>query len=268
MGIRRNSKTIVVAAVTGVVMAGGIGAYAAIPDATGTITACYDPANPVVKVLDTATSTACPTGQQKITWNRGMKHAGPYDIAKDRANGYEIGDIVHMTAGCSQTDWAWGDGGAYIKVQKVALGASESLPCVAPRVDGTARGGWAILSRNGARGPTGPRGASGAPGPAYFVRVGANDNDTDRWAPAYRTPIRTWNYGDIVWINTPNLDVTKCTVTATPITSVANANATRLDATYKDWIGLYTNADGARSRMAVDVTIACSDQDDPSSPNN
>src|SRR5688500_15247146 len=107
--IKRNKQSFVVAAVAAVVLGGG--AYAAIPAGDGTITACFDPNNPNLRVLDTAKATTCPAGQEMVNWSQkgpkgdGFKYTGAYDMTKDRANGYEVGDVVYMYAGCTNSDY-------------------------------------------------------------------------------------------------------------------------------------------------------------------
>ena len=180
----RMNKLMAVAAATGAAaLAGGI-AYAAIPAADGTITACTDSGGRNVRLIDTEAGGVCATGEKKVAWNQ-----------------------------------------------------------------------------RGRTGPTGYPGQTGAPGPAYYVRVGANDDNTPH--NTTRTKLTTWNYGDIVWINTPYLDVTKCAVSALPVSDQLGAAVQRITAGYKDWIGLYTHVNLVRTRMPVDVTIACSEYDDP-----
>ena len=52
-------------------LAGGAGAYAAIPDSqSGTIDACYDNATGAVKVIDRQTGATCPSGSTSLRWNQ------------------------------------------------------------------------------------------------------------------------------------------------------------------------------------------------------
>ena len=60
--------TIIIAAVTAALASGGA-AVASIPDGTGVITTCYDSSGSL-RVIDTATTTACPSGQTKLAFNQ------------------------------------------------------------------------------------------------------------------------------------------------------------------------------------------------------
>jgi hypothetical protein len=58
--------------VFGAIIAGGIGiAYASVPDSKGVIHGCYNPTNNyTLRVLDTAKTATCPTGQTALNWNQ------------------------------------------------------------------------------------------------------------------------------------------------------------------------------------------------------
>ena len=82
-------RNLTLAATAAVFVVAG-GAYAAIPDASGVITSCRDSTG-VLRVIDTATTTTCPTGTTKLAWNmqgrtgptgpQGMRGpAGPGDL--------------------------------------------------------------------------------------------------------------------------------------------------------------------------------------------
>jgi hypothetical protein len=67
-------KTWLAGVVFGAVIAAGVGiAYAAIPDGTGTVHACWQnvtsPKKPV-KLLNTTQKTACPSGWNAVAWNQ------------------------------------------------------------------------------------------------------------------------------------------------------------------------------------------------------
>lgn len=66
----RRLTVLVTAAVTAVV-AGGVGAYAAIPDATGTISGCYTVATGALRVVDNpyaASTPTCASTEKPLTW--------------------------------------------------------------------------------------------------------------------------------------------------------------------------------------------------------
>ncbi len=155
-------------------------------------------------------------------------------------------------------------GGAYAAIPNSTTGvitgcrdASGGLRVIDKQAGAICPAGTTQLEWNqqGRTGPTGPVGARGTPGPAYFVRVGANDSDANRSTP--RTTIRTWNYGDVIWIYLPQLDTARCAISATPVSDAAGASVKRMTAHYDTWIGLRTHVNGTASRMAVDATIAC-----------
>jgi hypothetical protein len=61
-------RTVTIVLATAAALTAGSVAYASIPDGTGVITSCYDSAG-TVRVIDTATNTACPTNSKKLVWN-------------------------------------------------------------------------------------------------------------------------------------------------------------------------------------------------------
>jgi hypothetical protein len=62
----RKRKLTIVATAAALVVAGG--AYAAIPASDGVITSCRDSSG-VLRVIDTAVTTTCPAGTEKLAWN-------------------------------------------------------------------------------------------------------------------------------------------------------------------------------------------------------
>jgi hypothetical protein len=69
-----NVRSLVAGCVVGAVIAAGVGvAYAAIPDGSGVVHACFQnvtSANKPVKLLDTAKSATCPSGWKAVSWNQ------------------------------------------------------------------------------------------------------------------------------------------------------------------------------------------------------
>jgi hypothetical protein len=61
---------LVVAAVTATAVAVGGIAYAAIPGSDGTISGCYSTSSGALRVIDTATTTSCNSGENPINWNQ------------------------------------------------------------------------------------------------------------------------------------------------------------------------------------------------------
>ena len=53
-----------------VLLTGGVAAWSVIPAADGTITACMTKASGAIRLIDTATTTSCRAGEQKIEWNQ------------------------------------------------------------------------------------------------------------------------------------------------------------------------------------------------------
>ncbi|MEA2126991.1 MAG: hypothetical protein QOI80_3773 [Solirubrobacteraceae bacterium] len=70
MGISRlkQRKTAIATATVAAALASGV-AYAAIPDQQGVISSCYD-SQGYVRVIDAATTSACPTGTSKLQWGQ------------------------------------------------------------------------------------------------------------------------------------------------------------------------------------------------------
>jgi hypothetical protein len=66
--VMKGRKRSIAIATAAALAAGGVAAYASIPDGNGVITSCYDSAG-TVRVIDTATNTACPTNTTKLAWN-------------------------------------------------------------------------------------------------------------------------------------------------------------------------------------------------------
>jgi hypothetical protein len=57
--------------VLGVALVGGGYAWASIPDSSGTIQGCYTNKSPhVLRVIDTAKATQCPSGTTALSWNQ------------------------------------------------------------------------------------------------------------------------------------------------------------------------------------------------------
>ena len=161
-------------------------------------------------------------------------------------------------------------GVAYAAFDGVIMG-SDGVIYACAKADGTVRlagstktcdSGEAAFNWNqkGQRGPTGMTGAQGQPGPAYFARIATTDSQTDR---PNGTLIQTWSYSDGVWIYMPYLDVRKCAVSATPLTTATGATVTRSNDGYTNWIWLNTNINASRAKYPVDVTVACPSYDNP-----
>ncbi len=91
----------------------------------------------------------------------------------------------------------------------------------------------------------------------HAVRVGPSDDNLDR--STRDTAIRTWSYADSAWINTPDIDVRRCTVSATPVGSGAGKSVVVGETGYKDWILLRRYENGQPARFTVDVSIHCID---------
>jgi hypothetical protein len=77
-------KTWIVGVVFGAVTAAGVGiAYASVPDSTGVIHGCYNSTSYALRVLDTAKTAKCPTGQKALNWNQ-TGPAGVTVVARPR----------------------------------------------------------------------------------------------------------------------------------------------------------------------------------------
>ena len=221
--LRKHRTTLVAGGVIALVLGGG--AYAAIPAADGTITACANPDGTNLRLLDTATTSTCPAGQNKISWNQkgqGFTHRGTYDLAKDKAGGYKTGDVVTMTT-CWEDHDRTGNG-TYVRVTDTHW-TSNSLPCMYYRFQPRDHADWKQIATNGSRGPTGLRGPEGAAGPShvFWAKFDANGNFITANAPT----TYTWgNANGQALVQFTNVDPRKCAITVTAVDSGTNISGT------------------------------------------
>jgi hypothetical protein len=65
----RSRRVIIAGVAASAVAAGGI-AYASIPASTGVISGCYSTSTGALRVIDTATTTSCNSGESSLNWNQ------------------------------------------------------------------------------------------------------------------------------------------------------------------------------------------------------
>jgi hypothetical protein len=225
----------VVAAAAALSIAAGI-AYAAIPSADGTITSCYD-ATGTLKVIDAA--AACPAGSTRLTFNQkgqGYQTKGLYDVSTDRANGYNVGDVVR----CNSSNANQKQSGSYVKTVKKAGGVEDITGyCNGP-------GGWQSLAYDGPVGAAGPDNVS-------WARVKGDGTITAR-----KGNLTGYDAGTgAVWINAPGIDVRRCAVTASSSDRDGNVVASYRDYGYAEWVYLETRRNGVLVDASFDVTVNC-----------
>ncbi|HSS55860.1 MAG TPA: hypothetical protein VLK79_14525 [Gaiellales bacterium] len=120
-------RSLLVGCVVGAVVASAVGvAYAAIPDNAGTIHACYQnvtSANKPLKLLDTAKTTACPSGWKAVTWNQKGQQGVPGTNGTNGVSGYQT-----VTVSVSATNGDHLPGQANCPAGKVPVGGGFSGP--------------------------------------------------------------------------------------------------------------------------------------------
>jgi hypothetical protein len=100
----KGRKGAVVTATLAALSAGGI-AYASIPDSAGRIVSCYD-ATGDIKVVDTATTSSCPTGTKSLIWNQ-TGQTGPTGRIGPKGDKGETGPMGPQgPAGRNDVHWA------------------------------------------------------------------------------------------------------------------------------------------------------------------
>jgi hypothetical protein len=120
---------------------GGVLALAAIPAASGAISACYAKSNGALRVIDPSLGQTCAGTELPLTWNaHGVNWRGPWSSAAH----YAVGDAV------SDKGSSW-----------FAVAANTNS-----RPPSSSWGLLASVGAKGATGATGPKGATGARGPA------------------------------------------------------------------------------------------------------
>ncbi len=254
---KRNKQSFVVAVVAAIVLGGG--AYAAIPSADGTVTACTAANGTAVRLIDTDAGQACNAGEKKVAWNQkgDFTAATDYDHAKDSAGGYKVGDLVRMvnTTQCNSSD-PRSLGGLFVKI-KVHAWPYSMWPCkMGNDTAALADLGWKRISSDGQRGPTGMRGATGAPGPNYqhWAKFDADGNVVASSEPlAY-----SWGSGTgQALVQFTNVDLTKCAITVTPV-STEYGNEGAVHGTYSLYYNaqyLYARAYNAARTAFADVAL-------------
>jgi hypothetical protein len=68
--IFKGRRTAIVMGTAAAVAAAGATTWAAIPDTGGAITSCYSNTSGAMRVVDSATTTACPTGETQLKFNQ------------------------------------------------------------------------------------------------------------------------------------------------------------------------------------------------------
>jgi len=115
--------------VGGVAGAAGVAA-ASVPDAAGTIHACYSTSNGALRVIDTALHQACSTSEKALNWPaRSIRWRGSWTST----TAYAVDDSVGYA------------GGSYMAL----IGNAGKAPSASPTV-------WAVLAQLGSAGPRGP----------------------------------------------------------------------------------------------------------------
>ena len=225
----RTKIAAVAAAAVGVTALTGI-AVAGIPSTTNTVTACVNTAG-APRIIDTDAGQTCTTGEKQVTWSAGWRHRGTFT----HQTRYQVGDVVLLPSpGCSTGGIAYVDEpSTWIKT------GSDSGICPLD-------GGWVALTPL-----TRPH---QVPGPVGF-RLGASDSGTSHWDHKYT--VKTWNYGDVAWINVTHANVADCTVSVTPVADVPLI-VTRGVTSYPDWILLrIRKPNGEVLRAPLDVLLDC-----------
>ena len=78
-----------------VLMIGGAFAYASIPSADGTITACMVKPAGTIRLIDTATEPNCRKGETKVAWNQAGQ---PGTNGTNGVSGYEVVTVTGITS--------------------------------------------------------------------------------------------------------------------------------------------------------------------------
>lgn len=204
---RRRSRRgrIITLAIGGAVVAASAAgvAYASVPSADNTITACVAKAGGLVRIVDTDAGQTCSSTETQVQWGGGMRYIGTWSNigSRPKVNGYpdiHKGDVVYYDGapnafGCSTPRGSW-----------VSVAGAYAYPCLEYPQN------WAPLALDG---------AAGAPGKnadvhwANFDATGKLIGSSDASTYVYNSA----SYG-YVYIQFPNLDLTKCSL-ATNVSS-------------------------------------------------
>jgi hypothetical protein len=215
--------------------AGGVIAYAAIPSADNTITACVGSAG-VVRIIDTEAGQTCTTSEKQISWGGGMRYIGKWSNigSRPKLNGYPIinkGDVVYYDGapnafGCTSPRGSW-----------VSVAGSYAYPCLESPQN------WAPLALDG-------RGSEGHW--ATVSGTGALTGSSDTNVATYP------NSTGSTWVYFPTLDASKCAIEA----NASDYRPTVLATAYRwggGWVLLtaYDTTNRSYVAAAIDLTVSC-----------
>lgn len=218
---------------------GGVIAYASVPSADNTITACVSSGG-LTRIIDTDAGQTCNTSETKVSWGGGMRYIGKWSNIGSRprgSNGYVIinkGDVVYYDGapnafGCTSPRGSW-----------VSVAGSYAYPCLESPQN------WAPLALDG------KDARSAEVHWATISGAGALTGSSDSNAATY--PSGT----GYTWVYFPTLDAGKCAVEAT----VSDYRPTVLATAYRyggGWVLLaaYDTTNRSYVAAAIDLTVTC-----------
>lgn len=239
-------KKLAVAAGLAVVAAtvGGVVAYASVPSADGTITACVAKSGGAVRIVDTDAGQTCTTAETKVSWGSGMHYVGTWAQRSSwngGSTGYPIvhkGDVMYYDGapnafGCTSPRGAW-----------VSVAGSYAYPCLEfPQ-------NWAPVALDGKDGKDG-RNAD-----VHWAQIsgsGALTGSSDAGV--------TVSYAGTgqTWVRFSNFDPSKCAVSAT----VSDYHPFALASAYRypsgGWVLVSAMDVSSKAYVAVpiDLTLSC-----------
>jgi hypothetical protein len=272
---RRRSRLRTVLSIGGVVAAlaaAGTVAYASIPAADGTVTACVMSTTGTVRIIDTDANQTCLTTEKKVQWSAGMRARGTYSKT---TTDYKQGDVVYipqtyrdtsqLCAYSSSTDWSLVPAGSWVRTtapQIIYVPADgrgyETTPCLGSS-------DWSLLAKDGATGPTGPAGPTGPQGPqgltgasnAHWAIISPTGTVTASSEGA-STVAYYWSTGEtFVWLGR---DTTKCEVNVTAEDPTQNG-VSPVFASFSRYYGYVLvetkTPAGAWINAATDISVYC-----------
>lgn len=179
-------------------------AYASIPSADNTITACVAKTGGAVRIVDADAGQTCQSTETQVQWGGGMRYIGRWSNIGSRprdASGYVIikkGDVVYYDGapnafGCTSPKGSW-----------VSVAGAYAYPCLESPQN------WAPLALDG---------TPGAPGKNADVHWANFDATGKLIGSSDGNPV-VYNYASYgyVYVQFPGVDASKCSV-ATSLSS-------------------------------------------------